>query len=374
MTDPVLKFDGYAFSKLMYMRDHRPYEVTMFGVTKPEDPLHVIDMQLVKQVVESASSDCDMDYMNSKFLFQNLQKGIAPINCDRVWCHTHPMTGESSANPSGKDMGTWNHEDNALKNFMVMFILSRSGQMTCKLRVRTNLNKEVPGLNIPHIFEKDIKVEIIQSDEYKAKILAGLKDIFGEKAVERLGDKAVSILSPLVKYSEVFPEFLTLDSEYDELVSVYKPPVTTTYLGKGGGNYYGNFSTFRGGHEKRRKKASADIVPELLLVLSEHKYTFDPIKDEELTELKRKYDGIDDVTSLSRLEAEFSQAHPHNDTNYVDMIFGAMRGDLVASSANRLIVCHKHNDLDKRCDAVNGASMRYPLFKSLASKFSVGVE
>lgn len=226
-----LKINSDAFDMFLYMRDYKPDEVTMFGLTYPEDPLHVYEFVLVKQKVNSVSSDCDEDYM-ADFVADNVSKGIMPINCERVWCHTHPMTGANSANPSGKDMATWNDKDNALKNFMIMMILSRSGEMTCKLRIRSNLSNEVTGLDFPFEIEKDIPVKIVPSEAKEELIKATLITKFGEQAVTTLGDKAVSVLGPYLNIKDLYPERITaLEKQYEELVSKDTPIIvrgTTT--------------------------------------------------------------------------------------------------------------------------------------------------
>jgi hypothetical protein len=205
-SEPVLKIDGAAFDKFLYMRDYKPYEVAMFGITHADNPLHVYDFELVKQKVNSASADCDPQYM-ADFLVNNIAKGIMPINCERVWCHTHPMTGDNSANPSHKDMSTWNDADNSHKNFLIMMILSKSGQITCKLRIRSNWNKEVAGLDLPFEFEKDIKVEIIKGETYMAKIKQAIVANYGQQAVDKLGDDAVKVFAPYLKLIDIYPEF-----------------------------------------------------------------------------------------------------------------------------------------------------------------------
>lgn len=220
-----LKINSDAFDMFLYMRDYKPDEVTMFGLTYPQDPLHVYEFVLVKQKVNSVSSDCDENYM-ADFVASNVDKGIMPINCERVWCHTHPMTGANSANPSGKDMATWNDKDNALKNFMIMMILSRSGEITCKLRIRSNLVNEVPGLDYPFEIEKDIPVKIIPSSTKDDLVKATLITKFGEQAVTALGDKAMSALGPYVSIKDIYPDKIKdLEEQYEKLVSKDAPIV-----------------------------------------------------------------------------------------------------------------------------------------------------
>lgn len=364
MTDPILRIDAYAFSKFLYMRDYKEAEITMFGITKPEDPLFVTDFRIVKQIVSTASSDCDKDYM-AEYIGQNVMKGIMPINCERVWCHTHPMTGENSANPSGKDMATWNDKDNELKNFMVMMILSRSGQMTCKLRVRGNLNAVVTGMNHPFIYERDIKIEIINTPEYLEKLKVGLINVFGEKAVEKLGDKANGVLIPQVSLIELFPEFVELEEEYSKLVStepvrVHTPHHIMTPYKYNPQNYA----------DIKKKKVCPEIVPELLLRISEHKTDFTSISANDLSILKNNYDGIDDITVLNKLEEDFTEAYGKNEDDIVSALLGAISGDLLDTAGGKLVIKYKDSNINNRYTAINVAKTKYPNFKNLAARFN----
>lgn len=374
-VEPVLRIDGKAFDKFVYMRDYRPCEVAMFGITKADNPLHVYDFELVKQVVNSVSADCDKDYM-ADFVAANLAKGIAPINCERIWCHTHPMTGESSANPSGKDMSTWNDPDNSYKNFLVMMILSKSGQITCKLRIRSNWNKEVSGLNLPFEFEKDIKVEIVKDQSYTDNINAAIARKFGEQAVTALGTDSLKALIPYMNLLDIYPEFEQLHKQYEELVSKEESYTNHNRIG-----YQGNHqNSWLGGHggganskKKQKKEASAKNVPEMLLMISEHKETFNPISDLDLKKIQESFDGINDVTDLAFLEDEFKQDNPRKTKDYISTIIGAISGDILDfdDSTSSLYIKFKSNDFDKRAAACNGAGMTYPLFKEAAVEINV---
>ena len=110
-----LLIDDVAFEFYKYARDYRNDEIALFGVTKPENPLHVTRFVVTKQKVNSVAADMDEDYL-ALYEGQMAMQKIMPINASRVWAHTHPMTGPSSAGPSGKDMATWNDEKNKFKN------------------------------------------------------------------------------------------------------------------------------------------------------------------------------------------------------------------------------------------------------------------
>ena len=158
-----LLIDDVAFEFYKYARDYRNDEIALFGVTKPENPLHVTRFVVTKQKVNSVAADMDEDYL-ALYEGQMAMQKIMPINASRVWAHTHPMTGPSSAGPSGKDMATWNDEKNKFKNFFVMLILSRSGEITCRVRVRGSLSSIVTGLDNQITIEREIPVKVVPTD------------------------------------------------------------------------------------------------------------------------------------------------------------------------------------------------------------------
>jgi hypothetical protein len=366
--DPVLKFDAIAFDKLVYMRDYRAAEVAMFGITHKDNPLHVYDVQLVKQVVNSASADCDPDYM-ADFIVQNIEKGIMPINCERIWCHTHPMTGEGSANPSGKDMNTWNHEDNSHKNFMVMLILSKTGQITCKLRIRSNWEKEVPGMSHPYVFEKDIKVEIVKDATYDEKIKAAMINKFGTQAVEALGNDAVKVLGSYIKTLDIYPEFVELHKQYEELVSQEVVGHGGHYIGAGVNQH----RTIGFDNRKKAKKNPTERnVPEMLLTISEHKESFATVTDEEFGKILENFNDIADIEDLQLYEEEFLKENPQKPNDYVSVILGGITASLLDTNGDSIIIKHKVPDIEKRCLACVSAGMLYPKFKAAAIDINIG--
>lgn len=374
-SEPVLKIDARAFDKFVYMRDYRPCEVAMFGITHKNNPLHVYDFELVKQEVNSVSADCDKEYM-ADFVVANLAKGIPPINCERIWCHTHPMTGETSANPSSKDMSTWNDPDNSYKNFLVMMILSKSGQITCKLRIRSNWNKEVTGLDLPFEFEKDIKVEIVKDEAYTNNIKQAIVRIFGEQAVNQLGNDAFKVFAPYMKLIDVYPEFADLHRQYEELVTQEK--FNTNKIGFTNQNNHQN--TWVGGgvnsnsKKKQRRIADASYVPEMLLIISEHKQVFSPISDLDLKKLQESFAELEDVTDLQFLEDDFFKQNPKKkDKDLASALIGAIAGGILdhEETTGSLHIKFKAGDFEKRAAACNAAGLIYPDFKEAAIEINV---
>lgn len=374
-----LLIEAAAFDKFLFMRDHRNFEVTMFGITKKDNPLHVIDFELVKQEVNATSSDCCPKYM-AEFVEAKAIEGIAPINCERVWCHTHPMTGEGSANPSGKDMATWKDPDNQYKNFLVMMILSRSGQMTCKLIIRGNWNTTVQGMNEPFFYESDIPVVINKSDEYKESLKQKLIGLYTEQVVNRLGDKALDVLMPITKPIELYPEFSELVKKYDELVTPEKPkayihPQHSNYHQHGGGTYVPNPNRIGYDYQnnnnttRKKKEASARNFPEMMLAISEHKITTAVMSHADLDKIKERFNGIETIEDVKVFEKEFFKSNPTDRRDQISVLLGAVSGgilDYADSSSSKLYIKHKTNDIYARSEACNAAGMVYSVFKEIA--------
>ncbi len=366
MTDPVLKIEGYAFDKFLFMRDHKDCEVTMFGVTKPEDPLHVTDFKLVRQVVNSVSSDCDPDYMAEYNEKMYMDHKILPLNCERVWCHTHPMTGETSANPSGKDMNTWNDKDNALKQFYVMMILSKSNHITCKLRIKTNLDKAVPGIDIPIVYEKDIKVEILKSDIYDKHIEASLGEIFGKVCVDKLGANAVKVLRPLVSLIEIYPEFQDLVTEYDKLVSKETPRTYNNtnqhYNAKGSWPYKGNDNnSFL---KEKNEPVTGEKIPEILLRINEHRISSCNLQEMDFTIIRSAFD-FEGQKDFDVAQKDFDSIR-NEKTNVVNVFLGAISANILTVRGGVTSIDSKSSMLNKRCRAVNFAKLPFPEYHGVA--------
>lgn len=300
---PKALFNYKAYQKLIFLRDLKDCEVAVLGETKVDNPLHVIDIHLIKQKVSSVAADMDEEDI-SRHVEAMLDKGVHPINSERFWIHTHPMTGEGSANPSGKDMATWNDPNNSEKNFQVMFILSKSGHVTCKVRVRTD--SKIAGFN-KITYEESATFEVVESEEDKEYCKARLTEIFGEKAFEKLGPQ---ILINHVKINELYPEFVDLEKTYKELV-------TNNFYTYGGGGGTTNYNDYDGeynhyyqnrtgysvsggntqkslgfqGSGKTKKKPRIEDVPAMLFLFGENAIDFDKADYENTTRLREDYDA-----------------------------------------------------------------------------------
>lgn len=278
------KINQSAYDKIIYLRDLKNCEVAMFGQTLPEDPLHVVDIHLVKQTVSYASADIDP---NGQFDYvcKMIEKGIPPINSERFWIHTHPMSGSGSATPSSKDMATWNCEENSLRNFMVMMIISKSGEISCKLRVRANIS----NLNIESLktlyYEKDIKVNIVEEKDYTET----LKD----KMLKFFGETAYSVIPLNILKSHYKAQYEDLKAQYDLLVEEEKPVVVNAKQNNSyfGHNYNDNYRQIGYHYRPQQKKRtlSPESIPGVLAVISEHATQLETISADKMQEIGNYY-------------------------------------------------------------------------------------
>lgn len=382
-----LLIDDVAFEFYKYARDYRNDEIALFGVTKPENPLHVTKFVVTKQKVNSVAADMDEDYL-ALYEGQMAMQKIMPINASRVWAHTHPMTGPSSANPSGKDMGTWNDEKNKFKNFFVMLILSRSGEITCRVRVRGSLSSIVTGLDNQITIEREIPVKIVPTEGFTTALTNAVTAKFSAQAVTALGNDA-HILNKYVSFKDMYPDMITeFEKNYAELVSP-----TDTYSKKenvvvGNGysvydnddSYYWQGSTHTSGKKQRpigfqhqitKKRACAEIVPEILMALGKDAVTFKDVTQEELSKLQERYDDIASLDDLKLIEDTF-RSDRNGDPTIVDALLGAIAANVLAFENKSLVpyITFSTPDDNKRKYACNSSRMSYPEFRDKSLEFN----
>ena len=130
--NPVVKFSPYAWAKLWYMLHRGHTEVGGFGISKIDDPLTIIDFQLVKQ--ECSAAYCAFDDEGvSEFTDDMVDHGLQPAQFLRIWIHTHPG---ASPSPSGQDEETFARVFSTC-NWSLMFILAKEGATYARLRFST---------------------------------------------------------------------------------------------------------------------------------------------------------------------------------------------------------------------------------------------
>lgn len=357
-----LRIEDHAFLTFVHFRDYKPDEVTMFGITKADDPLYVTEFALVKQKVNPASSDCDPEGMDDH-ICKYLSKGVLPLNSERIWFHSHPMTGENSANPSIKDMSTWNDNDNKHKNFMVMGILSKSGHMTCKLRIKGNASSIVAGLNSELSYEQDIPVEIIETDLYKKAVLNKIISLGGEELIKNIGeDKALKTFKDTFSIKDLFPEYISeLESDYARLVSK-DTPVYTHHVGI---SHYNYINTNLNLHEK--KTVTAQTIPEVFVHVGTDISDVDSfLLRPYLNLMSSSYEACGDDHIRKTYGSYIDEWRP-SANDYVSSILGAIQSDILRfgdTNKGKLKMDGAHIPLhDKKC-AVSRSLELYPVFIS----------
>jgi proteasome lid subunit RPN8/RPN11 len=128
-AQPVLTFTPTAWAKLIYLRDYGDTEVGGFGIAAGNDLLRVTDVQLVRQRCTSVTVAFD-DEAVADHVDHNIDAGLTPAQCLRIWVHTHPG---DSAQPSSTDEDTFARVFGAC-DWAIMFILAQHGETYCRLR------------------------------------------------------------------------------------------------------------------------------------------------------------------------------------------------------------------------------------------------
>jgi hypothetical protein len=124
----ALRFSPTAWAKLLHFRDKSDNEVGGFGITEPDDLLHVTDFVTVKQEVTAVSVKFDDESVAD--LFDNqVDLGKKPEQFARCWLHTHPA---DCAEPSGIDEETFARVFGSCQ-WAVMLILAQGNHTYAKL-------------------------------------------------------------------------------------------------------------------------------------------------------------------------------------------------------------------------------------------------
>lgn len=124
-----LRFSPLAYVKLLWLRDRGSTEISVFGLSRLDDLLYVEDVRLVKQKAGGASFEFD-DEALSEYLYDMLQEGWQPVECMRIWIHTHP----GGTSPSSLDKETFDKTTKEA-DWGIMCIVGKDGEMTARLRI-----------------------------------------------------------------------------------------------------------------------------------------------------------------------------------------------------------------------------------------------
>ena len=139
---PTLRFNPFAWAKLLFLRDAGDTEIGGFGITQSDDLLLVEDVLLVQQQCTQISVRFE-DEAVADFFDLQVDQGRHPTQFARIWVHTHPS---DCAYPSGIDEETF-ARCFGRADWAVMFILARGGQTYARLRFNVGPGGE---LEIPH--------------------------------------------------------------------------------------------------------------------------------------------------------------------------------------------------------------------------------
>ena len=137
-TKKVLFFSPYALAKLKFICGIKALEVGGYGITKANNPLHIVDFALVKQKVSMAFVSFDPEGIADYFEDQVILKR-KPEQFARIWIHTHP--GGLSSRPSPTDEITFK-DAFGICDWSVMLIMSQGHGTYARLH-RQSVKKDV---------------------------------------------------------------------------------------------------------------------------------------------------------------------------------------------------------------------------------------
>ncbi len=129
---PSLRFNAFAWAKLVYLRDRGETEIGGFGLSAEDDPLAVIDVLTVKQRCTPVTVAFD-DAAVADLFDDLVDQGIRPERFARIWLHTHP--GDCPL-PSSKDEETFQRVFGRT-DWSVMGILASGGASYARLSFHT---------------------------------------------------------------------------------------------------------------------------------------------------------------------------------------------------------------------------------------------
>lgn len=125
---PNLRFDPYAWAKLIYLRDRGDTEIGGFGLSAADDPLLVIDVLTVKQRCSFVTVAFD-DVAVADLVDEMVDQGIPSERFSRIWLHSHP--GDCPL-PSATDEMTFRRAFGRT-NWAVMGIVARNDATYARL-------------------------------------------------------------------------------------------------------------------------------------------------------------------------------------------------------------------------------------------------
>lgn len=128
---PSLRFNPYAWAKLLYLRDRGDTEIGGFGISDADDPLMIVDALTVNQHCTPVTVAFD-DAAVADLFDEMVDQGIPPERFGRVWIHTHPG---SCPLPSSTDETTFERVFGRT-DWAVMAIVACGGATYARLAFR----------------------------------------------------------------------------------------------------------------------------------------------------------------------------------------------------------------------------------------------
>lgn len=159
-----LVFSHYAWTKLLYMRDKGPTEISCYGIGSAENPLFIEDVRLMEQECTSVFTEMDGEAL-AVMLDEMAAKKIPPDRCCRVWIHTHPG---NSANPSMVDEATFREVYGSCP-WAVMAIVARGGDEYARLRFKVD-DKDFQFNIEMHVLPANYSQKKSWDDEYTKNV------------------------------------------------------------------------------------------------------------------------------------------------------------------------------------------------------------
>ena len=125
---PSLRFNAFAWGKLIYLRDRGNSEIGGFGLSAADDPLLIVDVLTVQQCCTPITVKFD-DAAVADLFDELVDQGIPPARFGRIWIHTHP--GDCPL-PSSTDETTFERVFGRT-DWSVMAIVAKGGATYARL-------------------------------------------------------------------------------------------------------------------------------------------------------------------------------------------------------------------------------------------------
>jgi hypothetical protein len=164
----------------VYLRDLGPTEVGGFGISAADDLFLIEDVQMVRQDCTATTVKFD-DVSVADFFDEQVDRGLAPEQCGRLWLHTHPG---DSAEPSWTDEETFAHCFGRT-DWSVMFIIAEGGQHYARLQ-----------FNVGPAASMEVAVEV----DYRVPFAASAPEQWNKEYADNVGVATPSRSSTLHRF------------------------------------------------------------------------------------------------------------------------------------------------------------------------------